>query len=504
MRETTIARMRSAKTESRRNIEKIVELKNLVKVFGQQTAVDDVNLNIRKGEFVTLLGPSGCGKTTILRMIAGFETPSSGTVFLEGRDVTNVPPHKRELNTVFQRYALFPHLNVFKNIAFGLQFKLVDTTDDERMKKPKVLKRKLTPDEIKKKVEAALKLVGLDDYGPRDVDSLSGGQQQRIAVARALVNEPKVLLLDEPLGALDLKMRKEMQTELRRMHKELGITFIYVTHDQEEALTMSDTVVVINDGTIQQVGTPREIYDEPSNAFVADFIGESNILTGIMLADFKVKFLGEVFDCVDKGFDKNEPVDILLRPEDIQIVDAKGGKAQLVGVVTSSIFKGDYCELIVKSNEYELTVQTMQDAEIGAQVGLYIAPDSLHIMEKEAIINEFKTVMTGPTTVEIAGEDFEVQILEGQTYEKGDLVTAYVQFKDVELTDSEKDGLVGANVAQSIYKGTYYHVKVWTDNDTAFIVNTSLEWDNNDRVGVKIAPGALRLELRTANGGENE
>ena len=474
MKETTIKRIRS--TESKKNLEKVIELKNLVKRYGQQTVVDGINLNIRRGEFVTFLGPSGCGKTTTLRMIAGFETPTGGQIFLEGQDVTNVPPHQRPVNTVFQKYALFPHLDVFGNIAFGLKLK----------KDPKLSKQ-----EIKEKVEQYLTLVGLADYGHRDVESLSGGQQQRVAIARALVNQPRVLLLDEPLGALDLKMRKEMQQELKRMHRELGITFIYVTHDQEEALTMSDTIVVINDGAIQQVGTPKEIYDEPKNAFVADFIGESNIISGTMIKDFKVKFLDVEFDCADKGFPKNEPVDIVIRPEDIVL--KKGGKGKLSGKVISSTFKGTYFEQEIEIGEYQFTSQTQTEVEVGSQVSLEIAPDAIHIMAKEDVINEIETYVTGENEIEIAGKTFEVA---NAQFEKGTPVTAFIEFEHVELTDDEDDGVVGANVTSTIYMGDHYQVQLWTDDDTGFIVNSHSEWDMGDRVGIVIKPEHIRLEIR--------
>ena len=299
----------------------IIQLQNVTKLYGDKKAVNNISLNIRKGEFVTLLGPSGCGKTTTLRMIAGFETPTEGRILFNGEDITSLPPHKRTVNTVFQKYALFPHLNVFNNIAFGLKLKYVpDGTYVDKKGVEYEKQRKLTKREIEEKVNAALKMVDLEDYGHRNVNSLSGGQQQRVAIARALVNEPEVLLLDEPLGALDLKMRKDMQIELMNMHRQLGITFIYVTHDQEEALTMSDTIVVMKDGVIQQIANPQKIYDEPANAFVADFIGESNILSGTFIKDCLVDVLGHQLACVDKGFKKKEPVDVIIRPEDIELL----------------------------------------------------------------------------------------------------------------------------------------------------------------------------------------
>ena len=299
----------------------IIEVNGVSKFFGEKTALDHVTLNVKKGEFVTILGPSGCGKTTLLRLIAGFQTASEGEIKISGKEITQTPPHKRPVNTVFQKYALFPHLNVYDNIAFGLKLK------------------KMPKQTIEKKVKAALKMVGMTDYEYRDVDSLSGGQQQRVAIARAIVNEPEVLLLDEPLAALDLKMRKDMQMELKEMHKSLGITFVYVTHDQEEALTLSDTIVVMSEGRIQQIGTPIDIYNEPTNSFVADFIGESNILNGVMIHDKLVRFCNTEFECVDEGFGENMPVDVVIRPEDLYIFPVSEA-AQLTGVVQSSVFKG--------------------------------------------------------------------------------------------------------------------------------------------------------------------
>ena len=356
-----------------KKFDNIIEIKGITKVFDNITVLDDLSLSIRRGRFVTLLGPSGCGKTTLLRLIAGFETPTSGEIYIEGQPITSIPPFKRPVNTVFQKYALFPHLNVFKNVAFGLKLKKIP---DATAKKGY---RKYTKAEITEKVNKALKLVGLEDYGHRDVNSLSGGQQQRVAIARAIVCEPKVLLLDEPLGALDLKMRKEMQIELKKMHENLGITFIFVTHDQEEALTMSDVIVVMNDGVIQQVSRPKKIYDEPANAFVADFIGESNILSGIMEKDYQISFLGKSLACVDKGFEKNEKVDIVIRPEDIIITDGVG-KGHFDGEVVSTVFKGTYYEMEIMTENYEFTVQSQKEFIVGTKVSLEIDPNSIHIM----------------------------------------------------------------------------------------------------------------------------
>ncbi|MEO2507171.1 spermidine/putrescine ABC transporter ATP-binding protein [Clostridium paraputrificum] len=342
--------------------ENIIELKNISKQYDDNTVLDNLSLNIRKNEFVTLLGPSGCGKTTTLKIIAGFETADSGSIMFKNKDISDVPPYKRQLNTVFQKYALFPHMNVYENIAFGLKIK------------------KLSKDEINKKVKEMLRMVSLSGFEKRSIESLSGGQQQRVAIARALVNEPEVLLLDEPLGALDLKLRKEMQLELKKIQQELGITFIFVTHDQEEALTMSDTIVVMNKGLIQQKGTPEDIYNEPANAFVADFIGESNILDGVMVEDFKVIFSDREFECVDKGFEPNEEIDVVIRPEDFKIVKAEEG--MLKGTVKSVIFKGVHYEMVVEENNRTWILHNIKFAEVDSEIGLDIYPEDIHIMKK--------------------------------------------------------------------------------------------------------------------------
>ena len=343
-------------------MKKIIELKNISKSFDGEKVLDNINLDIYDNEFLTLLGPSGCGKTTTLRIIGGFETPDEGDVIFMGEDIKDVPPYKRNVNTVFQRYALFPHLNVFENVAFSLR------------------EKKLPKDEINRKVTEMLGLVALKGFEKRSVTSLSGGQQQRVAIARALVNQPKVLLLDEPLAALDLKLRKDMQVELKNIQKATGITFVFVTHDQEEALSMSDTVVVMSEGRIQQIGTPVDIYNEPTNAFVADFIGESNILDGVMLEDRKVSFAGHIFDCVDVGFEKREPVDVVVRPEDVDIVSEE--KGMLRGVVTSVTFLGVHYEIIVDINGFKWMIQTTDFVDVDEHIGLYIEPDAIHIMKK--------------------------------------------------------------------------------------------------------------------------
>ena len=353
--------------------ENILEFKNLSRVFEDGfKAVDDFNLTIKRGEFVTFLGPSGCGKTTTLRMLAGLDQPSSGTILLNGEDITRLPVNERPINTVFQRYALFPHLNIFDNVAFGLKLK------------------KLPKAEIVKKVKKALEMVDLEGFENRKVQTLSGGQQQRIAIARAIVNEPEILLLDEPLGALDLKMRKEMQLELKAMHEQLGITFVYVTHDQEEALTMSDKIVVMSEGKIQHVGTPEDIYNEPKNAFVADFIGDSNIYNGIMTGNMKVRFCGAEFDCVD-DVSEGTIVDVVVRPEDVEITEPE--KGIITGTVTSVIFKGVHYEITVESGKNEVVIQSTRKSEVGKKVGLTVEPEGIHIMIAEHTMNKFESAV---------------------------------------------------------------------------------------------------------------
>lgn len=343
-------------------MKKLIQLKNLTKEYNGQVVLKGINLDIHENEFLTLLGPSGCGKTTTLRIIGGFEDKSDGEVIFDGVDISSLPPYKREINTVFQKYALFPHMNVFDNVAFGLNLKKMDKSV------------------VQQKVTRTLKLVGLSGFEERSIDQLSGGQQQRVAIARALINEPKVLLLDEPLGALDLKLRKEMQIELKKIQKEVGITFIFVTHDQEEALTMSDTIVIMNDGLIQQIGSPIDIYNEPENRFVAQFIGDSNIVEGKMIKDYLVSFDGHRFDCVDYGFDENEEVDIVLRPEDLDIVEL--GKGKMSGVVETILFKGVHYEITVRTPERLYLIHTTDYVEVGKKVDLNFYPEDIHVMYK--------------------------------------------------------------------------------------------------------------------------
>ncbi|MBC5738281.1 ABC transporter ATP-binding protein [Lawsonibacter faecis] len=347
----------------------LIRLSDIVMKFDDEVIIDHLNLYINDKEFLTLLGPSGCGKTTTLRIIGGFQTPTSGDVFFDGVRINDVPPHKRKVNTVFQKYALFTHMNIFENVAFGLRI------------------QKLPADEVHRRVEEALALVNLAGYGKRSVNSLSGGQQQRVAIARAIVNRPQVLLLDEPLGALDLKLRKDMQIELKRIQQQVGITFIYVTHDQEEALTMSDTVVVMNEGKIQQIGSPEDIYNEPKNAFVADFIGESNIIDGTMPEDRVVRMYGRNFPCLDEGFAPGESVDIVIRPEDIDIVPVAEG--QLTGTVTEVTFKGMHYDIIVDFRGFKWLIQTTDYSPVGAKIGVKIDPDGFHIMKKSRYSGQF-------------------------------------------------------------------------------------------------------------------
>lgn len=457
-------------------IKPIIEVKGVSKFFGEKTALDNINLSIKKGEFVTILGPSGCGKTTLLRLIAGFQTASEGVIRIAGEEITQTPPHKRPVNTVFQKYALFPHLNVYDNIAFGLKLK------------------KMPKDTVLKKVKAALKMVGMTDYEYRDVNSLSGGQQQRVAIARAIVNEPEVLLLDEPLAALDLKMRKDMQMELKEMHKTLGITFVYVTHDQEEALTLSDTIVVMSEGRIQQIGTPTDIYNEPINSFVADFIGESNILNGVMVKDKLVHFCDRDFECVDEGFGENTPVDVVIRPEDLYIFPVSD-MAQLRGTVQSCIFKGVHYEMVVLCHGYEFVGQDYHAFEAGTEVGMLVKPFDIHIMKKERICNTFEGKLIDETHVEFLGCEFECTPVDLQKVPLGDVLVD-VDFGKINLLDNAEDGMLTGEVKFILYKGNHYHLTVWSDWDENVFVDTNDVWDDGDRVGISIAPEDIRVRVK--------
>ena len=488
---------------------KIIDLKNVNKSYGSVQVVDNFNLYIKKGEFVTFLGPSGCGKTTTLRMIAGFETVTSGEILLNGVDIKDIPPHKRPINTVFQRYALFPHLDVYDNVAFGLKLKKVPD-GDKKDKKGNQKYRKLTKEEIDKKVTKALKIVDLEEFEWRDIQTLSGGQQQRVAIARAIVNEPEILLLDEPLGALDLKMRKEMQIELKEMHKKLGITFIYVTHDQEEALTMSDTIVVMKDGVIQQIGTPKDIYDEPKNAFVADFIGESNIYSGTIIDDNHVSFLGNRFECVDK-FPKNEKVDVVIRPEDIFLMEE--GKGMVNGTLVSKVFKGVHYEYILMVGKNEVVIQDTQNFEIDQKMSIYIKPFDIHIMKKEFTTNTYNGYIDKNNNVIFADGKFECDVTQlipgskldeegyligpdGVMYDLYDAdVKVSVGLKAIEIIDNDEDGTVAGEIVSIIYKGDHYQVIIRTDEDEDFVVDTEYTWNEFDKVSVKIRPENIHMKL---------
>ncbi len=535
--------------------EYIIELNGLTKIYDGKTVVDHIDLKIKRGEFVTLLGPSGCGKTTTLRMIAGFEKPEEGSITLEGKDIADLPPYKRPVNTVFQKYALFPHLNVYKNIAFGLKQKKVEVTKKNIFGKTitrlvnmkympveqKVVKKdgtevvKTVPfcrsyqmmtvstrkgvKKIKKvnlykkfiddKVKHALKIVGLSGYEDRDVNSLSGGQQQRVAIARAIVNEPQILLLDEPLGALDLKMRQEMQLELKAMHKRLGITFIYVTHDQEEALTMSDTIVVMKDGVICQEGTPIEIYNEPQSAYVADFIGESNILDGVMPEDKKVVFAGAEFECVDTGFEPGEEVDVVVRPEDWVI--KREGNGILSGEITGCMFRGVHYEMTCMAGGYELILHNTVEYKPGRKIGLYVDPENIQIMKKRFVTNAFDCELLSNTTLSLLGATYEydpatlfenceydaendvVKIDGAETELKGKTVRVAVDFDKIDLTDSEEEAPLAGNVESMIYKGKNYIVDVKTDDNNHIYADTEYLWDKYDRVGIAIDKKDFRL-----------
>lgn len=456
--------------------ENIIRMEHVSHSFGEKMVLEDINLDVRKGEFVTILGPSGCGKTTLLRIIAGFQRISEGKISIAGTDMTEIPPHLRPVNTVFQKYALFPHLNVYNNIAFGLNLK------------------KLPAATVGEKVKKVLRMVSMTDYEERDVDSLSGGQQQRVAIARAIVNEPQVLLLDEPLAALDLKMRKDMQMEIKAMHKTLGITFVYVTHDQEEALTLSDTIVVMSEGKIQQIGTPTEVYNEPANAFVADFIGESNILNGVMIHDSLVEFAGHRFGCVDKGFAPNEPTDVVVRPEDIYIFEMSDA-AQLSGKVTSSTFKGVHYEMMVTTPEgFEFIIQDYTCFGVGETVGLRVKPGDIHVMKKERLCNTFEAVMVDKSHVRFLGQTFQCN--ENHAFAPGSDVLVNIDFGDITLQDNEEDGMLSGDVSFILYKGNHYHLTVLTDEGENIFVNTNDIWDDGDRVGITIPPDGIRVSNR--------
>ena len=475
-------------------MEKIIELQNISKTYEDGfTAVSDVNLYVKKGEFITFLGPSGCGKTTTLRLIAGFDKPTEGRILLNGRDIASLPPYERPINTVFQRYALFPHMNIYENIAFGLR------------------QKKMKEDVISKKVKKVLELVDLEGFEKRTVSTLSGGQQQRIAIARAVVNEPEILLLDEPLGALDLKMRKEMQLELKEMHDRLGITFIYVTHDQEEALTMSDTIVVMAEGKIQQIGTPEDVYNEPKNAFVADFIGESNIFNGIMTGRLKARFCGGEFDCVD-DVEEGTHITAVVRPEDV-ILTAPG-EGTIRGKVTSVIFKGMHYEITVLSGKNEMVVQSVHSAKVGDLVGMKVDPDNIHIMIAGDITNYFAVDINANHRLEFNGKVLDTsvtKIIKGsRRLEDGTLVDANgdvidpgrtriiaaIEPRDIQMTDQVDEGLVDGYISNLIYKGDHYSYVVRTNNEQDFIVADEYLWNMDDHVGLIMPIEKMKFTLK--------
>ena len=494
--------------------QRIIELKDVCKQFDGVTVIENINLYIRKGEFVTFLGPSGCGKTTTLRMIAGFDLPTSGQILLNGKDISDLPPNKRPVNTVFQKYALFPHLNIFENVAFGLKLKRVEKKYIDKKGRERVKYEKLPKSVITEKVKKALEIVDLAGFEKRSVSTLSGGQQQRIAIARAIVNEPEILLLDEPLGALDLKMRKEMQLELKAMHKRLGITFIYVTHDQEEALTMSDTIVVMADGSIQQIGTPEMIYNEPKNTFVADFIGESNIFSGVMSQDYLVRFCGKAFPCLDKGFEKDEPVDIVVRPEDVRITAPEDGI--LKGKVTSVIFKGIHYQILVQCGRYEIEIQSTSAPLVGDYVGLTIAPDGIHVMKKKFRTNKFSGIITKHNTVEFGDGEFECDVTQlypgSHLDEEGYLITAKgekldltdvevnveVGLHDITMSDNLDEGGAKGHIISLIYKSEYYRYIVRTENEEDYVLACEDLWNENDLVSLIIPKEKIKLTLKNS------
>ena len=500
------------------NQSKIIQLVDVCKEFDGVTVVENMNFYVRKGEFITFLGPSGCGKTTTLRMIAGFDMPTSGKILLNGEDISHLPPNRRPVNTVFQKYALFPHLNVFDNVAFGLKQKRIPTTYVDKNGNEKTKNEKIPKGIIAEKVKKALEIVDLSGFEKRSIATLSGGQQQRIAIARAIVNEPEILLLDEPLGALDLKMRKEMQLELKAMHKRLGITFIYVTHDQEEALTMSDTIVVMADGAIQQIGTPESIYNEPKNTFVADFIGESNIFTGVMPKDGQVRFCGKLFACLDEGFEKDEPVDVVVRPEDVQIVSADEGK--LKGKVTSVIFKGIHYQILVQCGRYEIEIQSTSAPTVGDTVGLVIQPDGIHVMKKIFRVNKFTGSITKRNTVEFGDGEFECDVTQlypgSHLDEEGYLITAKgeqidltgvevnveVDLMDITMSDNLDEGGAQGHIISMIYKSEYYRYIVRTENEEDYVLACEDTWNENDLVSLSIPKDKIRLSLKQTEGGK--
>lgn len=492
------------------SLENIIEIKGIKKCFDAFVAVEDFNLEVKKGEFVTFLGPSGCGKTTMLRMIAGFELPTEGHILLNGKDISSLPPNKRPINTVFQRYALFPHLNVFENIAFGLKMKIVEVTYKNKNGDAIIRKEKLSRKVIREKVKRALEIVDLEGFEKRNISTLSGGQQQRIAIARAIVNEPEILLLDEPLGALDLKMRKEMQLELKSMHEKLGITFIYVTHDQEEALTMSDKVVVMSDGMIQQVGTPEAIYNEPNNVFVADFIGESNIFDGKMYGNKTVYFCGAEFTCMD-DLPVGSDVDVVVRPEDVEMTTME--KGQIKGTVRSVIFKGMHYEIAVQSGDNEILIKSTKSAVIGESIGLNIQPDGIHVIHSETNVNVYDGIITAIDKVSFADGEFDCNITKlfpGAKVENnylvdkdgnkinvnGTKVMVKVSVTAPSMSDDIDAGGTKGHIISLIYKGDHYSYIARTKSGEDIHLQDQSLWNENDYVSIIIPKDSIELSLK--------
>lgn len=492
----------------------IISLQHVSKVFDKTFfAVDDVSLDIKKGEFVTLLGPSGCGKTTTLRMIAGFDIPTSGKILLNGRDITNLPPYQRPVNTVFQHYALFPNLDVYDNVAFGLKLKKIPYEVTDRKGNKKIKYKHLSAKEIDEKVAKALEIVDLDEMEDRDISNLSGGQQQRVAIARAIVNEPEVLLLDEPLSALDHKMRVDMQLELKNMHKKLGITFIYVTHDQEEALSMSDKVVVMKDGTIQQMGTPEQIYNEPTSAYVADFIGESNIFAGTMCGERKVRFLNSSWDCVD-DFPLNQKVDVVIRPEDVIL--GEPGEGIVDATILSSVFKGEDYSYELKVGKTEITCREHKARLVGSKVSIKVDKENLQIMEKELTENSYPDSYIGKDNkIYISEVPFEVDITKllkgsaindegylvdpknGREYDLTDAdVIASFDLDCAELSDNLEEGQIEGKIQSAVWIGDHYQYLVRNENEDDFVCNSTYAWNVGDEVSVKIPTEKISIRLK--------
>jgi len=488
--------------------EVIISLNNVVKSFDSFHAVDNFSLDIKKGQFVTILGPSGCGKTTTLRMIGGFELPTSGTILLNNKDISQLPPYKRPINTVFQRYALFPHLNVYDNVAFGLRLKKIPYEKKNR-KGEKVLKmRHLKSSKIDELVMKALEVVDLEELEDRDITTLSGGQQQRVAIARCIVNKPQILLLDEPLGALDLKMRKEMQIELKEMHRKLGITFIYVTHDQEEALTMSDVIVVMNDGVIQQIGTPESIYNEPVNAFVADFIGESNIYNGTMTGEKQVRFLGKDYKCLD-DLPLNERVDVVVRPEDVHLGDGSNE-----GTIIAKVFKGVYYQYVMMVGKNEMIAKSTVNFPEGP-INFDIIPDGIHVMKKSTVSNIYPNcVVNKDDTIDLSAGRVEVDLSQlvkdskvdedgyvvtksGKKYDfSGAKVTAEIPLNTIDISDDTEYGQLTGKIISNIYLGDHYQLIIRTEDEEDFILETPDDWNVDEMVGIQINKKDVKLRFK--------